>query len=99
MDQTVTISFNPLYVITWVIVGLIAGLAATWLMRGRVSILSSVIVGLVGALIGGFVFALINIQVGPPLDTVFPIRLIDIIVAFIGALLVLFVFDRILRGR
>jgi uncharacterized membrane protein YeaQ/YmgE (transglycosylase-associated protein family) len=95
----VTITFDPVYVITWAIIGLVAGVMANWLIRGRTRLSSSLIIGLIGALVGGFVFSLLNIQVGPPLDTVFSVRLIDIIVAFIGALLVLFVVDGILRRR
>jgi uncharacterized membrane protein YeaQ/YmgE (transglycosylase-associated protein family) len=99
MPGTVTITFDPLYVITWGIIGLVAGVFANWIMRGGTRLGSSLLIGLAGALVGGFVFSLLNIQVGPPLNIVFPVRLIDILVAFIGALLVLFIVDRVIRGR
>ena len=99
MPDSVTITFNPLYIITWGIVGLVAGIFVNWLMRGGARLGSSLLIGLAGALVGGFLFSLLNIQVGAPLDTVFPVRLIDILVAFIGALLVLFIVDRVIRGR
>jgi uncharacterized membrane protein YeaQ/YmgE (transglycosylase-associated protein family) len=95
----VTITFDPINVITWGIIGLVAGVLANWLIRGRTRLGSSLIIGLIGALVGGFVFSLLGIQVGAPLNTVFSVRLIDIIVAFLGAMLVLFVFDRVVRGR
>jgi uncharacterized membrane protein YeaQ/YmgE (transglycosylase-associated protein family) len=99
MPGTVTITFDPLYVITWGIIGLVAGVFANWLMRGGTRLGSSLIIGLIGAIVGGSVFSLLNIQVGAPLNTVFPVRLIDIIVAFIGAIIILFIVDRVIRGR
>jgi uncharacterized membrane protein YeaQ/YmgE (transglycosylase-associated protein family) len=98
MPESVTITFNPLYIITWTIIGLVAGILANWLLRGGARLGSSLIIGLAGALVGGFLFSLLNIQVGPPLDIIFPVRLIDILVAFIGALIVLFI-ARAVRGR
>jgi uncharacterized membrane protein YeaQ/YmgE (transglycosylase-associated protein family) len=100
MTNSITISFSPLSVITWVIIGLVAGLMANWLVRGgSVSTGGSILLGLIGAFIGGGIFALLNIQVSAPLDTIIPIRLIDVIVAFLGALLVLFIVSFVFRRR
>ncbi|MCC6613247.1 MAG: GlsB/YeaQ/YmgE family stress response membrane protein [Anaerolineae bacterium] len=99
LDQPVTITFSPLYLITWSIVGLIAGIMASWLISGRTRLGSSLIIGLIGALVGGFLFSIMGIQVGPPFDAVIPVRLVDILVAFIGAVLILFFVERVLRGR
>lgn len=99
LDQPITITFSPLYVITWSIVGLIAGIMASWLISGRTRLGSSLIIGLIGAWVGGFLFSILGIQVGPPFDVVIPVRVVDIIVAFIGAVLVLFFVERVLRGR
>ncbi|MCL4251767.1 MAG: GlsB/YeaQ/YmgE family stress response membrane protein [Anaerolineae bacterium] len=99
LDQPITITFSPLYVITWSIVGLIAGIMASWLISGRTRLGSSLVIGLIGALVGGFLFSILGIQVGPPFDIVIPVRLVDIVVAFVGAVLVLFFVERILRGR
>lgn len=90
MNAPVTVTFVPEQVITWVVIGLIAGFLASIFVRGRgMGLLGNVIVGLLGALIGGFLFNIFNVQVSPALAGTINIRLIDIIVAFVGALLVL----------
>jgi uncharacterized membrane protein YeaQ/YmgE (transglycosylase-associated protein family) len=90
MDQAVTITFVPEQVLAWLIIGLVAGLLAGSLVRGRrMSLTGSILVGLVGALVGGLLFSFLNVQVSPALAQPLNIRWIDIIVAFLGALLVL----------
>ncbi len=99
LNQPLTITFVPEQVITWLIIGLIAGFAASVLVRGRrLGTISSIIVGLIGALVGGLLFTLLRIQVSPALASGITLRYIDMIVAFIGALLVLIVVSG-LRGR
>ncbi|MBI5671582.1 MAG: GlsB/YeaQ/YmgE family stress response membrane protein [Chloroflexi bacterium] len=90
MNQPVTITFVPEQVVTWLIIGLIAGLLASVLVRGRrFGLWGSIIVGLLGALIGGLIFTVLGIQVSPALADGIMIRYIDILVAFIGAIIVL----------
>lgn len=90
MNQPVTITFVPEQVVTWLIIGLIAGLLASILVRGRrFGLWGSIVVGLLGALIGGLLFTILGIQVPPGLAGGITIRYIDILVAFIGALIVL----------
>jgi uncharacterized membrane protein YeaQ/YmgE (transglycosylase-associated protein family) len=80
--------------LTWLIVGLVAGLLASFVMGGiGYGIVGDIIVGILGAVIGGWVFA----QMGwtapfPGLGGV-------IFVAFIGAVLLLFVLGLFRRGR
>jgi uncharacterized membrane protein YeaQ/YmgE (transglycosylase-associated protein family) len=65
-------------VIWWLIVGLIAGILASVVMRGSgYGIVGDIIVGLIGALIGGFLMSLVGLSGGGFVWTV--------IVAFIGA--------------
>jgi uncharacterized membrane protein YeaQ/YmgE (transglycosylase-associated protein family) len=65
-------------VIWWLIVGLIAGVLASLVMRGGgYGIIGDIIVGLIGAFIGGFLMSLIGLGPGGFVWTVF--------VAFIGA--------------
>jgi uncharacterized membrane protein YeaQ/YmgE (transglycosylase-associated protein family) len=92
MDQTVTIQFQPVQVITWLIIGLIAGYFASLLIRGQVSAEGSIIVGLLGAVVGGFLFSILGIPVPQSLTEGVTLRFIDIIVAFIGAIIVLAIF-------
>jgi hypothetical protein len=56
-ESTVSIMFWE--IISWLIVGIVAGWAAGHLARGRgFGILGNMVVGIVGAAIGGFVFGL-----------------------------------------
>jgi len=65
-------------VIWWLIVGLIAGFLASLVMRGGgYGIVGDIIVGIVGAFIGGWLFSLIGIGSGGFIGS--------IIIAFIGA--------------
>lgn len=90
MNNAVTVTFVPEQVVTWLIIGLIAGFLASVLVRGRrLSTLSSIIIGLVGAVVGGLIFSLLGIQVSPALAGGITLRYIDIIIAFIGAVIVL----------
>jgi len=100
MNQPVTVTFVPEQIITWLIIGLVAGYLASVLIRGRnMSIGSSIIVGLIGAVIGGLIFALLRIQVPASLMGGITIRYVDVIVSFIGAIIVLALAQSIRRGR
>jgi len=80
-------------VLTWIIVGLIAGVLATYVLGGiGYGILGDILVGIVGAVIGGWLFARLGLQspFGGLAGTIF--------VAFIGALVLLLVL-RALRPR
>ncbi len=81
-------------ILAWIIVGLIAGWLAGELMRGSgFGVLGDIIIGIVGALLGGFLAtALFNIQA--PLSG---INLMTIVIAFLGSVVLLAVL-RILRG-
>jgi uncharacterized membrane protein YeaQ/YmgE (transglycosylase-associated protein family) len=79
-------------VLTWIIVGLVAGLLASLVMGGiGYGIIGDIVVGILGALIGGWLFA----QMG--WGTPFGGLAGAIFVAFIGAV-VLLVIIRLLRG-
>jgi uncharacterized membrane protein YeaQ/YmgE (transglycosylase-associated protein family) len=80
-------------IITWVIVGGIAGFLAEALIGGiRTGCIGTVIVGVVGAFVGGWLFSQLHVSLGTTgLVT-------DIITAFVGAAFLLLVI-RILRGR
>jgi len=92
LAQTVTVTFDVGAVITWIIIGLIAGFLAGALVRGRrFGFISSVIVGLIGALVGGFLFTILKIPVPAILENSISIKWADIIVSFVGAVLVLLI--------
>jgi len=79
-------------ILTWIIVGGIAGLLAEWLIGGiHVGCIGTVIVGILGAIIGGWLFGQLHISVGAT-------GLVsDIITAFVGAVVLLFAIRLIRR--
>jgi uncharacterized membrane protein YeaQ/YmgE (transglycosylase-associated protein family) len=52
-------------VIAWIVVGLIAGWLAHTILGGRGGLFGNIAVGLVGALVGGFLFEKLNLHVMP----------------------------------
>lgn len=84
------------HVIVWLIIGLIAGALAGRVVAGRgLGCLADTAVGLGGALIGGLILSWLS-PANRPLDTLGIIG--DIVVAFVGAVLLLLVL-RLLRPR
>jgi uncharacterized membrane protein YeaQ/YmgE (transglycosylase-associated protein family) len=82
-------------IIAWIVVGLIAGWLAGVVMRGGgFGVVGDIIVGILGALIGGF---LASAVFGMP-DAVNGINVMSIIIAFLGAV-VLVAILRALPGR
>ena len=81
--------------LSWLVVGLIAGWLASLVMKGGGSgLIGDIVVGIVGALIGGF---LAGTLLGIP-NAVNGINLSSIIVAFLGAV-VLIAILRMISGR
>jgi uncharacterized membrane protein YeaQ/YmgE (transglycosylase-associated protein family) len=100
MSQTVTVSFVPDQILTWVIIGLIAGTLAGVLIRGyRFGFLGSVLVGLLGALLGGFLFSILHIQAPAALSGGVTLRWVDVLAAFVGAVIILLLFGGFYRSR
>jgi uncharacterized membrane protein YeaQ/YmgE (transglycosylase-associated protein family) len=68
--------------IWWIVVGLIAGWLAGKVMKGGgFGVLMDIVIGMVGAVIGGWVFGLIGISAGGLIGSV--------VVAFVGAVILL----------
>ncbi|KUJ83948.1 GlsB/YeaQ/YmgE family stress response membrane protein [Microbulbifer flavimaris] len=82
-------------IFSWIILGLIAGALAKWIMPGPDpgGWVVTIVIGIVGAFIGGWLGSLVGIG-GPVTGFGFG----DIVTATIGALIFLFVF-RALRRR
>jgi uncharacterized membrane protein YeaQ/YmgE (transglycosylase-associated protein family) len=78
-------------VISWIIVGLIAGWLAHTILGGRGGIFGNIAVGLVGAIFGGFLFEKLNLQVMPDFWG-------NLITATIGAVLFLLIWRAIRRA-
>ncbi len=100
LQQAVTVTFDIQQILTWIIVGLIAGFMAGVLIRGRrYGLISSIIVGLIGAIVGGFVFRLFKVQVPAFLAGELRIQVADVVVAFVGAAIVLLILSLVYRRR
>ena len=79
-------------VIAWIVVGLIAGWLANMLLKGRGGgLLGNLAVGLVGAIIGGWLFGAFGIMSAPGFGA-------QLVSATIGAIVLLLVWGAI-RGR
>lgn len=77
-------------ILTWIIVGLVAGVLASLLVGGY-GLIADIVIGIVGAFVGGWIFA--QLGVGTPFGGLAG----TIFTAFIGAV-VLLVLLRLLRG-
>jgi uncharacterized membrane protein YeaQ/YmgE (transglycosylase-associated protein family) len=85
-------SGDAMTILTWIIVGLIAGVLASLVMGGTgYGLIGDIIIGIVGAFVGGWIFNALG--VGSPWGglpgTIF--------IAFIGAVVLLFLL-RLIRG-
>lgn len=81
-------------ILSWIIVGLIAGWLAGIVMRGSgYGVIGDIILGIIGALVGGFLAsAVFGVQ-----DAVNGINATSIIVAFIGAVILVAIVRAIAR--
>jgi len=78
-------------IISWIIVGLIAGWIAHLILGGRGGLFGNIAVGLVGAILGGFLFEKLNLQVMPDFWG-------NLITATIGAIIFLLIWRAIRRA-
>ena len=83
---------EPMSLLAWIVVGLIAGWLASQVVPSRFGVIGDTIIGMLGALVGGFLFE----QFGSTGTTGFNIW--SLFVAFTGAV-VLLAGIRLLTGR
>lgn len=84
-------------VIGWLIIGLIAGWIASAIMgRGGYGIVGDIVIGVVGAFIGGLVADLFNIG-GPSAAN--PFSWVSLIFAIIGAIILIAIVRAVSGGR
>ncbi len=84
-----------LTILAWIIIGGIAGWLASLLVRGAgMGVIGDVIVGIVGAVVGGFLLSLLL----PGTFGFTGFNLGSLVVAFIGAVILLFVIKLFTRG-
>jgi uncharacterized membrane protein YeaQ/YmgE (transglycosylase-associated protein family) len=78
-------------ILTWIIVGLIAGVLASFVMGGGFGLIGDIVIGIVGAFVGSWLFQ--ELHWHAPFTGLASV----IFVAFIGAVLTLLVL-RLVRG-
>ena len=79
--------------ITWVVLGLIAGFIASKIVNKQgEGLLLDIVLGVVGAVVGGWLFALLGAS------GVSGVNLYSLLVAVVGAIVVLFVYHAIRRA-
>jgi uncharacterized membrane protein YeaQ/YmgE (transglycosylase-associated protein family) len=78
-------------VIAWIVIGLIAGFLATRITGARGGLLRNLAIGLVGAILGGFLATKLGLQVVPDFWG-------QLITATVGAVIFLFVWQAIRRA-
>jgi uncharacterized membrane protein YeaQ/YmgE (transglycosylase-associated protein family) len=70
--------------IYWIVVGLIAGFLAGKVMKGGgYGMLMDIVLGILGAIVGGWVFGLLDLHAGGLIG--------EIIVAFVGAVILVWI--------
>jgi uncharacterized membrane protein YeaQ/YmgE (transglycosylase-associated protein family) len=79
-------------ILTWLIVGLVAGLLASFVVGGGFGLLGDIVVGILGAFVGGWLFGKLgwSTPFGGLAGTIF--------VAFIGAIVLLLLLRLIRRA-
>jgi uncharacterized membrane protein YeaQ/YmgE (transglycosylase-associated protein family) len=81
-------------IIAWIVLGAIAGFITNLLMGGKEGPIPTIILGIVGAIVGGFVAGtVLNVA------DVTGINLSSIIVSVIGAVIVVVVYRFVMRSR
>jgi uncharacterized membrane protein YeaQ/YmgE (transglycosylase-associated protein family) len=80
--------------IATIVVGLVAGLLASWIMKAKTGVLVDLVLGVVGAVLGGWITSLIL-----GVNLVSGINITSIIVAVGGAILVIAIYRLITRRR
>jgi uncharacterized membrane protein YeaQ/YmgE (transglycosylase-associated protein family) len=78
--------------VIWIIVGGLAGFLADMLVpRVKLGLLEAIIVGILGAFVGGWLFSVLGIGVGGGIVG-------TLLVAFVGALILLMIFASVRRS-
>jgi uncharacterized membrane protein YeaQ/YmgE (transglycosylase-associated protein family) len=80
-------------ILTWIVLGLVAGWLAGQFMRGGYGLVGDIVLGIIGAIVGGFLTGLVLGR-----DMVTGFNLESVVVAFLGAV-VLIAVSRMFSGR
>jgi len=81
-------------VISWVVLGAIAGFLANMVVGGREGLIGTIILGIFGAVVGGYIAESVFHK-----GDVTGVNIESIVIAVLGAILVLFVWRALTRSR
>ena len=82
---------DPVALVLFLVIGLVAGWLASLLMKGRgLGLVGNLVVGVIGALLGGFLFSLLGIRAGGIVGL--------LVMATVGAIVLLFLIRVIKRA-
>ena len=77
--------------LSWIILGLIVGVLAKWIMPGKDpgGIIITIILGIAGAFVGGFIGSLLGF------GSITGFNIVSLVLAVAGALIILFIYRQI----
>lgn len=80
-------------ILSWIILGLLAGILAKWIMPGKDGggMIITILLGIAGAFVGGFIGSFLG------LGTTGGLSIGSIITATLGALLLLFIYNKVAK--
>ena len=81
-------------IISWIVLGAIAGFLANMVVGGREGLIGTIILGIIGAVVGGYIAATVFHK-----GDVTGVNVESIGIAVLGAILVLFVWRALTRSR
>jgi uncharacterized membrane protein YeaQ/YmgE (transglycosylase-associated protein family) len=86
MLALISVTFDPGSILVWALIGLIAGFLASKVMTGHgKGIVTDVVIGIIGALAGGFVARYVGITSSLTSHSI----IVEIVIAFAGAVILL----------
>ena len=81
-------------ILSWIVLGAIAGFLANMVVGGREGLIGTIILGIIGAVVGGYL-ARAMLHMGG----VTGVNIASIVIAVVGAIIVLFVWRALTRNR
>jgi len=81
-------------IISWIVLGAIAGFLANMVVGGREGLIGTIILGIFGAVVGGYIAESVFHK-----GAVTGVNIESIVIAVLGAILVLFVWRALTRNR
>lgn len=81
-------------IISWIVLGAIAGFLANMIVGGREGVIGTIILGIIGAVVGGYIAEAVFHK-----GDVTGVNVESIVIAVLGAIVVLFVWRALTRNR